>query len=104
MRVRKGTQRAQIDASAAFAGVTPASGVLPVYVTGQLRPGGPDAKSLAVAVNGRVRAVGRSYVVGARRRFSMLLPPSSLRRGVNAVDLIAVQRDGQLVRLAHVGP
>jgi hypothetical protein len=104
LRVRKGTQRAQIDASAAFAGVTRGSGVLPIYVTGQLRPGGPDAQSLAVAVNGRVRAVGRSYVAGARRRFSMLLPPSSLRPGVNTVDLIAVQRDGRLVRLAHVGP
>jgi hypothetical protein len=104
LRVRKGTRRAQIDASAAFGRVTRASGVLPVYVTGQLRPGGPDPQSLAVAVNGRVRAVGRSYVAGARRRFSMLLPPSSLRRGVNTVDLIAVQRDGQLVRLAHVGP
>jgi hypothetical protein len=34
----------------------------------------------------------------------MLLPPSSLRRGVNTVDLVAVQGDGQLVRLAHVGP
>jgi hypothetical protein len=104
LRVREATARAQIDASAAFAGVARASGVLPVYVTGQLSRGAPNAESLAVAVNGRVRAVGRSYASGNRQRFSMLVPPSSLRPGRNTVDVIAVRGDRQVVRLAHAGP
>jgi hypothetical protein len=106
LRVREATARAraQIDASAAFAGVARTSGVLPVYVTGQLSRGAPNAQSLAVAINGRVRAVGRSYASGTRQRFSMLVPPSSLRPGVNAVDVIAVRGAGHVVRLAHAGP
>jgi hypothetical protein len=103
LRVREGTERAHIDTPAAFAGVTRGSGVLPVYVSGRLGRGAPNAHSLAVAVNGRIRAVGRSYASGSRRRFSMLVPPSSLRPGRNRVDVLAVQGDGGVVRLAHTG-
>jgi hypothetical protein len=104
LRVREATKRGRVDGSAAFAGVRRASGVLPVYVTGQLSRGAPNAQALAVAVNGRIRAVGRSYASGPRQRFSMLVPPSSLRSGRNTVDVLAVQGDGQVVRLAHAGP
>jgi len=34
----------------------------------------------------------------------MLVPPSSLRSGRNTVDVLAVQGDGQVVRLARAGP
>ena len=103
LRVRKGTQHAHIDGSEAFAGVARASGVLPVYVTGSLGRGVRIGQPLAVAINGRVGAVGRAYTWGGRRRFSMLVPPSSLRPGANSVDVLAVQRNGELLELAHVG-
>jgi hypothetical protein len=77
--------------------------VLPVYVTGQLTRKARNARPLAIAVNGRIRAVGRSYAAGGHQRFSMLIPPSTLRPGRNAIDVLAVLNDHQVVRLARAG-
>jgi sulfatase-like protein len=101
---RSSTARAHIDGAAAFASVARRSGVLPVYVTGQLTRGARNAQALAVAVNGRVRAVGRSYASGGKQRFSMLIPPSSLRPGRNTITVVAVRGDQRVVRLARAGP
>jgi hypothetical protein len=100
LRVRPSTARARIDGAAAFATVARRSGVLPVYVTGQLIGAPRNGQPLAVAVNGRIRAVGRSYASGKDQRFSMLIPPSTLRRGRNTIDVVAVRNDGEIVRLA----
>jgi hypothetical protein len=100
LRVRSSTARARIDGAAAFATVARRSGVLPVYVTGQLIGPPRNGQPLAVAVNGRIRAVGRSYASGKDQRFSMLIPPSTLRRGRNTIDVVAVRHDGEIVRLA----
>lgn len=103
LRIRSSAERAHIDGAAAFARVTPRSGMLPVYVTGQLTRKARSARRLAVAVNGRIRAVGRSYASGGDQRFSMLIPPSTLRPGRNAIDVLAVLNDHQVVRLARAG-
>jgi len=103
LRIRSSPERAHIDGATAFAHVTPRSGVLPIYVTGQLTNKTRNARPLAVAVNGRIRAVGRSYASGGDQRFSMLIPPSTLRPGRNAIDVLAVLDDHQVVRLSHAG-
>jgi hypothetical protein len=103
LRIRSSPERAHIDGAAAFARVTPRSGVLPVYVTGQLTRKARNSRPLAVAVNGRIRAVGRSYASGGDQRFSMLIPPSTLRPGRNAIEVLAVLDDHQVVRLARAG-
>jgi hypothetical protein len=59
-------------------------------VTGELT-GARSGQPLAVAVNGRIRAVGRSYANRGRQRFSMLIPPSTLRTGRNRVSVVAVR-------------
>jgi hypothetical protein len=104
LRLRRSTRRASIDGSDVFTRVARASGVLPVYVTGRLGGGARAAQPLAVAINGRVRAVGRSYASGGGQRFSMLLPPSSLRPGANSIDVLAVRGNGEILDLAHAGP
>ncbi len=76
--------------------------ILPTRVTGRLEGGAPGAmRQLAVAVNGRIQAVGRSFHLRGRRAeyFSLMVPETALRRGSNTVELFEVRPDGQLARL-----
>ena len=59
--------------------------------------GGRGTRNLAVAVNGRVRAVGRSlYVRGGRQElFTMLVPEDALRQGRNDVRVYEVSGRGR---------
>ena len=101
LRLRPGPERARIDRPGSFARVQPRSGVLPVYVSGHLPGAGEVGQRLAVAVNGRIRATGRSYLHDGERRFSMLVPPSSLRPGRNTVDVLALEGGARVTRLSQ---
>jgi hypothetical protein len=86
-----------------LADVEPDEQVLPTRVTGRLEGSPPDAvRDLAVVVNGRVRAVGRSFHLRGRRAeyFSLMLPETALRRGRNRLQLMEVRPGGGLVWLA----
>ena len=76
--------------------------ILPTRVTGRL-PGTPPGtmRDLAVAINGRIRAVGRSFHLHGRRTefFSLLVPETALRPGRNDVALFEVGPGGTLARL-----
>jgi hypothetical protein len=80
-----------------------ASGSLPVEVLGHLRGVG-RRQDLALAVNGRIRAVGSSFLLpGSRQRhFALLVPPSSLREGRNRVGLFVVRPSGRLRLVGRV--
>ena len=90
----------RIDDAAAFGHVNDASGVVPVYLSGRFTGRAAAGLSLAAGVNGRIVAVGRSYWVSDKLRFSMLVPPSSLRPGRNVVEVFAVAR-GRLYRVGR---
>jgi hypothetical protein len=79
--------------------VDPHDTLLPTRVTGRLR-GVPfdEHRDVAVAVNGRIEAVGRSFDLWFKGRefFSLLVPERSLRSGRNEVDLFEVLPDGGL--------
>ena len=74
----------------------------PTRVTGPLR-GVPadDHRDLALAVNGRIRAVGRSFDLWKKRAefFSLMIPETALRSGSNRLELFEVRPSGSLVRL-----
>ena len=76
---------------------TPGDPVFPTRVTGALRgvPFG-EHRDLAVAVNGRIRAVGRSFDLWRRGRefFSMMVPETSLRAGRNRLEVFEVRAGG----------
>jgi hypothetical protein len=97
-----GTARAQIANAALPTHVDPSARILPTRVTGRL-PGTPPGtmRDLAVAVNGRIRAVGRSFHLRGQRMefFSLLVPESALRPGANAIAVLEVRPDGSLARL-----
>ena len=64
---------------------------VPAHLTGEIvDPRGPRRRDLALALNGRVAAVGSSFTVLGGERLSMLVPESLLRRGANRVELFAV--------------
>jgi hypothetical protein len=59
---------------------------------------------LAVAVNGRVWAVGRSFHLRGRPKefFSLVVPERALHRGDNQLQLLEVEPDGDLVSLLEI--
>ncbi len=88
---------AALDEADAFARVDPEGPFLPAHVTAAL----PDARagdpplSVAVAVNGIVEAVSRSYAEGdGSVRVSAVIPPRALRPGANRVELFRVEPSG----------
>ena len=76
----------------------------PAHARDRPPPGSPRGatRDLAVAVNGRIRAVGRSFHLRGRHTefFSLLVPESALERGRNFVEVLEVRRDGRLSELA----
>jgi sulfatase-like protein len=97
-----GTARAEIANLGLTAHVDTSAQIIPTRVTGRI-PGSPPGtmRDVAVAVNGRIRAVGRSFHLRGRRTefFSMLVPESALRPGRNDVAVLEVRPDGTLARL-----
>jgi hypothetical protein len=85
-----------------LANVTGGAEVFPTRITGPLLGlARDDHRDLALALNGRIRAVGRSFDLYFKRRefFSFLIPETVLRRGANRAELFEVRADGSLVRL-----
>jgi hypothetical protein len=74
----------------------PAGEIVPTRVTGTIVGGTGELRDVAVAVNGRIRATGRSFRLrgNPKERFSMLVPEESLRPGPNRVALFEVRSGG----------
>jgi Sulfatase len=63
---------------------------LPALVRGEIDGDvGPD-EPIAVAVNGRVAAVGRTYEIADETLVSVIVPPSAFRDGVNEVAVARI--------------
>jgi hypothetical protein len=62
-------------------------------------------RALAVSVNGRIRAVGHSFVIPGRtgEYFSILVPDASFVQGANDVRLYSVSGPTTGPRLALLG-
>jgi hypothetical protein len=91
--------RALVAQAGMFADVEPSSGVMPTQIAGDLSSGRAGVKrDLAVAVNGRIEAVGRSfYLTGDRtEHFAFMVPENSLHRGRNSIEVLEVGASGRL--------
>jgi len=87
-----------------YADVDPSTGFVPAHVVGRVAPGRPGGgRVLAVTVNGRVAATGRTFTLadGRSEQFSLLIPEHALRPGSNRVELLLVAGDA-LRRLGEV--
>ena len=79
------------------------SGVVPTQIAGHLEGGPGDARDLAVAVNGQIAAVGRSFRLAGRgsESFAFMVPEDSLRDGNNTVEVFEVVGGRRLRLLAR---
>jgi hypothetical protein len=76
-----------------------AAGIVPAQIAGDLHGGARGEKrDLAVAVNGTIEAVGRSfYLAGdATEHYALMVPEESLHEGRNLVELYEVTPGGAL--------
>ncbi len=101
-----GSARAEVDDLPLLAQVDPTAPLLPALasggIDGTMRPG----TTLALALNGRVRAVTAAYTEDGRLRFSALLPPAAFRRGTNRLAVYAVSSGDRpaLVAVSQAAP
>jgi hypothetical protein len=103
---RVGETRAAVANAGLLRQVVPSDEVHPTRVAGVLgRARRGSLRHLAVAVNGRIQAVGRSFRLRGKgtQYFSLLVPEDSLRPGRNVVELFEVRRGGRLVPLGRAG-
>jgi hypothetical protein len=103
LRVRpSGPVTGEVANAALVTSVAPDDRYFPTRVTGPLEgvPFG-EHRDLAVAVNGRIRATGRSFDLWHKGReyFSLIVPETALRFGRNELELFVVRPSGELVRL-----
>jgi len=102
--------RARIAGRSAFRSVG-RSLVVPTQVAGTVDSGpGSHTRDIAVAVNGTIEAVGRTFhlrpdALESTREsesFSVMVPESSMHKGRNVVEILAVENGGRrLVRLGR---
>jgi hypothetical protein len=96
---RAARSRATVADAGMYADVRPGSGLMPTQIVGDLSGGhAPATRDLAVAVNGRIEAVGRSfYLTGdPAEHFAFMVPEASLHAGRNSVEVLEVGAAGRL--------
>jgi sulfatase-like protein len=98
------TRTGVLDRAPLYRNVDPGTGVVPAFVTGRLDAGDRAGLTVAIAVDGRIRATTRSYRQGGRLRFGALVPQSSLPAGAHTVDVYAAGPGGTLRPLAQSTP
>ena len=79
--------------------------MVPAQIAGEVRGGARGARrDLAVAVNGRVEAVGRSFHLRGdpREYYAMMVPEASLSEGANSIRVLEVAPGGRVRLLARV--
>jgi hypothetical protein len=97
--------RAGLENAELFRDVSRSAKYFPTLVTGPLQgvPFG-EHRDVAVAVNGRIRAVGRSFDLWFKGRefYSVLVPESALRTGRNRIQVFEVLPSGAIARLQRL--
>ena len=84
-----------IQGAARYRHVQPGSGIVPSHLVGRIEGGAPGGgRVIAVAVNGRIAATGRTFTLEGSgvEQFSLLIPERRFRRGRNRVVLLLDER------------
>ena len=91
-RVTGSARRGTIARGGLFSNVRRSSGVLPTQIAGLLDGGSGEPRDLAVAVNGEIAAVGRSFRLAGRpsESFAFMVPEETLHDGRNTVEVFEV--------------
>lgn len=106
LRVSDGAPgRFTLDVRGDFSDVDPAGETVPAYLAGTAEDGGGRPVTLAIAVNGRVRATTRTYTFeqdAVYHTWSSVLPPDAFNRGHNTLEIFVVAREAEGAALRRV--
>jgi len=83
--------RVALDSAGSYQRFDPSADVVRALMTGSLSGVSQAPRVLAIAVEGRVVAVTRTYVRSGQVRFNAMLSPESFRRGANKVEIYLVE-------------
>jgi len=97
-----GKAKAKLARPSLYEDIQPESGVLPYNVAGRLTGMG-SGRPLAVAVNGKVAAVGESYDTPEGVRFGIIVPPSTMAGSRSVKVTVYEVVDGRLRPLGSAG-
>jgi hypothetical protein len=78
--------------------------VVPCQIAGRIHdPGSTRERDLAIAVNGRIEGVGRSFHLKGEtaESYAVMVPEDALREGRNTVEVLEVTDEGSMVLLAR---
>jgi hypothetical protein len=95
---------ATISLSQSFKRVRRSNGFVPTQIAGRIHGSGAEReRNLAIAVNGRIEAVGRSFHLKGQRveSYSVMVPEDALREGRNTVEVLEVTDEGAMLLLAR---
>lgn len=96
--VRAGHARVQLTGETFLQAVDRRSDLLPSYVEGTLTGLNGQDEDLAIAANGQIAAVTRSFQLNGQTKFAAMVPEGTLHDGRNNVSVFVV-RSGQLEEL-----
>jgi Sulfatase len=106
LRVTPGAARMSVDTKIAdlLHSLPAGSDTVPAQVMGSISgPGAAADKPIALAVNGRIEAISRSYSKASSVRYSAMAPETALHPGRNEVELFWVVRSGSGLMLESLG-
>jgi hypothetical protein len=87
-----------IDGATLLDAVDKGSGFIPSFIEGSL-DGASGTVDLAIAFNGRVAAVTKTFDQHGQTRFSAMVPEEAFRNGRNTVEVFAIEASGALARV-----
>jgi hypothetical protein len=90
LTVRPSTAAVQLEGRSFLAAVDPDAEFVPTFLAGTISGKHPPQLDLALALNGRIAAVTKTFSQDGKTQFSAIFPESALRRGRNEVDVFAV--------------
>ena len=95
--------RAQLRDAERLRSVKLRSGLIPSSIGGRILGRQRKGRDVAVALNGRIAATGRSFRLKGRpgERFSVMVPESSLRAGRNRLEVFEIRPGGRLLLLGR---
>jgi hypothetical protein len=101
-----GDVKAELVNGGDYREVDPETNFVPAHVIAELSGGADgETRDVAIAVNGRIEAVGRSFYLatdGEQELVAAMVPPSAFNPGRNSVGIYEVGAGGDLTRLGGV--
>jgi hypothetical protein len=106
LHVSRAAAHASVDGEIAslIRSLPAAADVVPAQVMGSISgPGAAPNRPLAIAINGRIGAVSRTYRDGSEVRYSAMAPESAFHTGRNEVELFWITKAGGGIVLESLG-